>query len=822
MYIEYSKAGSLHLVSGDEGRIENSTGALESDFSVITKELSKKIEPVKNLIHVESADIKPVILSFAENNNQRSAYVMFSNFSRFPNINRNYDRTEFYIGRDDISSWLYYFTCEYKTTEVFEKNYKANPINIRNISYNQLDIFPLISKLSLNSFVKLSKAECINLIGSLPSNYYQYLSFAIDGTEEICKVLNIVFLIGDSSDIQQETSNSNLNNKELLKLLDEYLRYKSCISLKELASLHLKLDAQYSNENYSLQNKSLLLELFELTDDISIKEHLLTRLIDLNTFASNFNRLYEIKPNIVKSKYIIELLGTIKINFQNEIEKNERKDKNRRNDAKILKDNLIHILNYNNDSPNIIKEIYQELNIEIAISFLNDKDKGIGFTKKTGFEIYEILKNPSSNLINQELYIETLHRLENKLRIQPLTKQKKNSILEKGKDENGRLIDPYTSNLLISRPSNETFGLFLYLFSVSATFNFLIELSEKDIRKYKNEIVNWLERNDDSLQKYYGNLYDKLMKNTKYKFYFNNETKIKEREEKEENAKQFKKEKIKTEIAECKNRYIIDQLEKNPLILLEVLNDEYVFQSFQNNKNIKFNFELGFAFYKIYDNNKGNFTSVFHKIDSKYHLFKNDNDNPYDQKNNKTFQNSLFTIMENFNKFKKINKVILIIGIFLSVMGIGSMTFQLINSDRVRKYPVDPPVYDSTVIVDNDTQFVTKFIGNVSFKYKKPDQSIILNTLSSDSSINMVVRSKYSDLEIIDTTFTQIFFSPRTPLKFTLFFQNIKGIYNEKYLEVEKKNNIWKTSVLIGKPNVYTFNEYKNDSIKKVKVVLEP
>ena len=359
MQIEFSKAGSLHTQSGDAGRISSSRGAAEPNFRDLTKELAKKIEPVKVLLQTVVNETKPVIISFPEANAQRSAYIMVLNFSKFPNENRNYDRTEYYVGKNELTSWLAYFINKYKTEPVQEKNYEENPITINEVTKSSKSIDSIVTAFSNGSdIIKLSQNDSVEILGSLPSIYHQYISFAINTNEQICKQLGIQISIEGNSNNFSTSNNLDLNNETLLNFLEEYVKFKPCNSLSELAILHINLANEFKNIEFNLNNKPILLELFKKTSDIELKEGLLQKLINLKSFGSNFSKLSDYYIDNENSNTIKKILSDFEVHFEAELVKFSSKE-NKYNNTTILKNKLITELGYTEKSPEFIKSIYQ-------------------------------------------------------------------------------------------------------------------------------------------------------------------------------------------------------------------------------------------------------------------------------------------------------------------------------------------------------------------------------------------------------------------------------------------------------------------------------
>ena len=797
MHIEFSKAGALYTQSGDAGRISSSKGASELNFRDITKELAKKIEPVKTLLQSVGNDSKPIIISFPEASAQRSAYIMVSNFSKFPNENRYYDRTEYYVGKNELASWLDYFTNKYKPEPVQDKNYEENPISITEVNRNPKNIDGIVAAFAKGSeIIKLSQNDSLEILGSLPIIYQQFISFAINANEQICQQLNILISIEGNSSNLTNSNNLDLNNETLLKFLYEYVKFKPCSSLSELAKLHIQLAIEFKDTEFNLDKKSNLLALFKNSNDLRLKEDLLRKLISVNNFGANFTILSDHYDNILASNTIKQILSDFEKQLEEKITKLHCKE-NKINDTTELKKYLISSLGYTEKSPEFIKSIYQKQVLNIAISVVNIH---IGISPKHLADILNILKKANSNLIDENLLNETIEGLEKlkDLKIETSPSKKKNNQIVPSKSSQIKYLDDYANTLLKHKPANEIFQLFLYLFSVPTAINLLNNISNENIKKYNNEIVNWLNTNNSN---YITNNseYKALQANKNYEFYFYSDEKIQE----EKNRKIKKNEELilqlEQNIQTCSNKFIIQKLKVEDFeLILQYLNLPENLEKLKQNKNLKYNIELGSAFEKYFANYQPKTTSLFYFIDNKYPNKKN----------------RFINTMKNFKNFSTANKIVMIIGVLFFILGIGALLSKLnLRSPINNKPDIEFPIEDSIV-------YSSKQIENTNFTFVKADQTINLKTFCTDTSINNLLKNNYSNLKINDSTNAQIFFSFKNPNKFMLFFKDLNSKYLHNYLEFEKATS-WKVKLAEGKPSIYSGHDYVND-MKTISVIMEP
>lgn len=797
MQIEYSKAGSLANQSGDIGPICISKGASEQGFRDITKGLSLKIEQIKSRLRIASNGTSPVLISFAEDDLLRSAYIMFSDFSKFPNENRNYDRTEYYVGKNELTSWLDYFINKYKTEPVQEKNYEENPITINEVTKSSKSIDSIVTAFANGSeIIKLSQNDSVEILGSLPSIYHQYISFAINTNEQICKQLGIQISIEGNSNNFSTSNNLDLNNETLLNFLEEYVKFKPCNSLSELAILHINLANEFKNIEFNLNNKPILLELFKKTSDIELKEGLLQKLINLKSFGSNFSKLSHYYIDNENSNTIKKILSDFEVHFEAELVKFSSKE-NKYNNTTILKNKLITELGYTEKSPEFIKSIYQKQVLNIAISIVNQE---IGVNNKHLADILKILKKSNSNLLDENLLNETITGLEKLevLKVKSSPPKKKNNQLSIGTSSNLNIIDEFASTLINHKPLNEIFHLFLYLFSVPTTLKLLNYISNENIIKYKNEILNWLNTNDTNLQTYNSD-YKSLKANKNYAFYFKSDERIQEEADRKNRKNQKLILKLEQNIQSCDNKFIIQKLKSEDYeCVLDFLNKPENIEKLRQNKNIKYNVELGCAFEKYFVNYQPKTTSLFYFIDNKYPNKKN----------------RFINTMKNFKNFSTANKIVMIIGVLFFILGIGALLSKLNLRSPINNTPdIEFPIEDSIV-------YSSKQIENTNFTFVKADQTINLKTFCADTSINNLLKNNYSNLKINDSTNAQIFFSFKNPNKFMLFFKDLNSKYLHNYLEFEKATS-WKVKLAEGKPSIYSGHDYVND-MKTISVIMEP
>ena len=802
MQLEFTKAGALHSQAGDIGPISSSKGASELSFRNITKELAKKTEPVKALLLTDINDSKPVIISFPEVNTQRIAYIIVANFSKFPNENRNYDRTEYYVGSNELGTWLDYFLNKYKTEPVCEKNYEENPITINELKSSSKSIDSIVTAFAKGGeIIKLSLNDSMEILGSLPSIYHQFISFAINGNEQICKQLNIQISIGDNSNTLSTSTNLDLNNDTLLRFLDEFVNFKPCKSLSELAKLHIDLAKEYSDVEFNLQNKPNLFELFENGIDKKIKENLLTKLIDIESFGSNYSILCNKNSEIEKSEVIKKILEDFENDFNFEIDKQINRS-NKANDANSLRAKLIKELGFNENSTKNVVKVYQRLSLLIALAVVNEK---IGVNKKHISELLSILKEADSNLLDHNLLTETIEGLEKLeiLKVKSSQSKKKGNKLVLGKNSHFNYLDHYASTLLNHKPSVEIFHLFLYLFTVPTALKLLDNISNENLNKYKNEIVNWLSTNDSELQTYQLD-YEKLKVNNAYSFYFNSEVK----KQAEANRKSIENDEFILELEEsiqiCDNKFLIYRLNSDLYEnVLDYLNKPENIEKLSQNENLKYNIELGNAFNKYFDKYQTTNTSLFKFIDNKYPKEKN----------------KLINKMKNFNNFSKVSKIAMSLGFIFFILGTVALFIKLnsssagVNSPAVNSTDIDVAFKDSVV-------YSLKQIDSTSFKFAKADQTVNLITFCTDSAINNLLKNNFNKLQIGDSTKSQIFFSFKNPNKFLLFFKDLNSKYLKNYLEFEKATS-WKVKLAEGKPSIYYGRDYVND-MKTISVIMEP
>ena len=787
MDIEFSKSGALHTNSGDAGLISSSKGLYLIDFKNFTKELANKIEQVEHLFQNVANNTKPVIISFPEANSKRSLYIMVANFTKFPNENRSYNRTEFYVGENELPAWLDYFINKYKTEPVQEKIYDENPITINKVDCKSKNIDSIVKAFSSGEITKLSQDESLEILGSLPEIYYKYISFAINADEQICKLINIPILIQGNSTFSATSSNLYLSDPSLLNYLVEYEKLTPCNSLCELSKLHIKLEKEYKDTEFKLENKSIILELFKKSRDLELKEKLLKNLISLDSFGSNFSILSQYYDNIEKSKVIKDILDKLDEMIDDELHKfrSGKKDK----DTRIIKNKLISKLGYTENSSEFIKLMYTNQILIIALAIVNDE---MGFNKKHLNEILEILRNNKGNLKDKILIDETIERLEKLkfLNVESSPQKKKSNKILTGKRIQHNIFDQYESILLKDDtcPSQEVIHLFLYLFSVPIALNFLNKIPDEKIIKYQKIIGNWLKTNDTNLKTYHTD-YESLKSNKSYDFYFKSDEKIKEESEAELKKLKELKSDLKDNIQSCDNKFIIKKLElKEFEDVLEFLNNDEAINKLNENKNLKFNLKLGKAFNKYSDTYQEKYTTLFDFIDNKYHNEKN------------IFMNT----MKNFKNFNRANKIVMIIGIIFFILGIVSMFCKLTIGQSPKK--VDPNV---------KVKIGTKQIENTSFKFNPSDQTINIKTFCKDSAINNRLKNNFNNLNINDSTKAQIFFNIENPKRFMIFFKDSNSNYLEKYLEFEKLKS-WTEKICDGKPFIF---KDKNGYVKDMKII---
>lgn len=803
MHIEFSKAGALYTQSGDAGRISSSKGASELNFRDITKELAKKIEPVKTLLQSVGNDSKPVIISFPEANTQRSAYIMVSNFSKFPNENRNYDRTEYYVGKNELASWLDYFTNKYQPEPVQEKNYEENPVTINEVKRTLKNIDGIVEAFAKGSeIIKLSQNDSLEILASLPTIYQQFISFAINANEQICQQLNILISIEGNSSNLLTSNNLDLNNETLLKFLNEYVKFKPCNSLSELAKLHIQLANECKDTEFNLDKKSNLLALFKNSNDLRLKDDLLRKLIDVNNFGANFTILSDHYNNILASNTLKQILSDFEKQLEEKLEKLEHKE-NRTNDTTKLKKYLISSLGYTEKSPEFIKSIYQKQILKIAIS-VGYKD--IGINPKHLADILNILKKANSNLIDENLLNETIEGLEKlkDLKIETSPSKKKNNQIVPSKSSHFKYIDGYANTLLKHKPANEIFEMFLYLFSVPTAIKLLNNISNENIKKYNNEIVNWLNTNNSN---YITNNseYKALQANKNYEFYFYSDEKIQEEKDRKIRKNEELILELEQNIQTCDNKFIIQKLKSEEFeLILEYLNQSENLEKLKQNKNLKYNIKLGSAFEKYFDSYQTRYTSLFNFIDNKYPNKKN----------------RFVITMKNFKNFSTANKAVMAIGVVFFILGVGALfsglnPWQKTNIPGTETVPVTVPISDLTV-------YSSKQIEKTTFKFVKKDQAINLKTFCSDSSINNLLKKNFSSLKINDSTNAYIFFSMKNKNMFMIFFKDVNAKYLDEYLEFKKTDTTtWKVTSAEGKPSIYSGHDYVN-GMKTIPVIMEP
>jgi hypothetical protein len=775
MQIEFSKAGALHTQSGDLGPISSSKGSSGLNFREITKELAKKIEPVKTLLQSVGNDSKPIIISFPEASAQRSAYIMVSNFSKFPNENRYYDRTEYYVGKNELASWLDYFTNKYKPEPVQDKNYEENPISITEVNRNSKNIDGIVAAFAKGSeIIKLSQNDSLEILGSLPIIYQQFISFAINANEQICQQLNILISIEGSSSNLSTSNNLDLNNETLLKFLNEYVKFKPCNSLSELAKLHINLANECKDTEFNLDKKSNLLSLFKNSNDLRLKEDLLPKLISFNNFGANFTILSGHYDNILASNTIKQILSDFEKQFEEKIIQLSNKE-NRINDTTELKKYLISSIGYTEKSPEFIKSIYQKHVFNISISVVNQE---IGVNTKHIADILKILKQSNSSLLEENLLNETIEGLERlkDLKIETSLSKKKNNQLDPSKSSHLKYIDNYASALLKHKPSNEIFHLFLYLFSVPTAIQLLNSVSNENLEKYKNEIVNWLNTNHSNLITNNPD-YKALQANKSYAFYFYSAEKIQEETDRKNRKKQELILQLEQNIQTCDNKFIIQKLNSEEFEhIFDFLNISENLEKLKQNKNLKYNIKLGSAFEKYFDSYQTRHTSLFNFIDSKYPNKKN-----------------IFLItMKNFKNFSTVNKIVMSIGLVFFILGVVALFRSMHNGTSI-----PPPSPGPNV----DTICSSKQIGTTTFKFVKKDQTINLKEFCNDNSIIDSLKKNFDSLKINYSTKAQIFFAPKN--KFMIFFKDVNAKYLNKYLEFNKKTDTtttWKVKIANGQP----------------------
>jgi hypothetical protein len=799
MHIEFSKAGALYTQSGDAGRISSSKGASELNFRDITKELAKKIEPVKTLLQSVGNDLKPVIISFPEANAQRSAYIMVSNFSKFPDENRNYDRTEYYVGKNELASWLDYFTNKYQPEPVQVKNYEENPVTINEVKITLKNIDGIVAAFAKGSeIIKLSQNDSLEILASLPPIYHQFISFAINANEQICQQLNIIISIEGNSSNLSTSNNLDLNNETLLKFLNEYVKFKPCNSLSELAKLHIQLAKECKDTEFNLDKKSNLLALFKNGNDLRLKEDLLRKLIDVNNFGANFTILSDYYNNILASNTIKQILSDFEKQLEEKFTKLNHKE-NRPNDTTKLKKYLISSLGYTEKSPEFIKSIYQKQVLNIAISVVNIH---IGISPKHLADILNILKKANSNLIDENLLNETIEGLEKlkDLKIETSPSKKKNNQVIPSKSSHFKYIDDYANTLLKHKPANEIFQMFLYLFSVPTAIKLLNNISNENIKKYNNEIVNWLNTNNSN---YITNNieYKALQANKNYEFYFYSDEKIQE----EKDRKIRKNEELilllEQNIQTCDNKFVIQKLKSEEFkLILETLNQPENLEKLKQNKNLKYNIKLGSAFEKYFDSYQTRHTSLFNFIDNKYPNKKN----------------RFVITMKNFKNFRTANKIVMTIGVVFFILGVGAL-FSALNPWQEKPSDVTEII---TVPTKDSIVYSSKQIGTTTFNFVKKDQTINLKTFCTDSSINNLLKKNFSKLKINDSTNAHIFFSMKNKNMFMIFFKDASSNYLVNYLEFEKAT-AWKVKIADGKPSIYSGHDFVN-GMKTIPVIMEP
>jgi hypothetical protein len=790
MKIEFSKSGALHTISGDAGLISSSTGVSHIDFKNFTKELANKIEQVKYLLQNVANNTKPVIISFPEANSKRSLYIMVADFTKFPDENRFYNRTEFYVGENELPAWLDYFINKYKTEPVQEKFYDEKPIEINKVDCKSKNIDAIVKAFSSGEITKLSQDESLEILGSLPEIYYKYISFAINADEQICKLLNIPILIQGNSTFSATSSNLILSDPSLLNYLVEYEKLTPCNSLCELSKLHIKLEKEYKDTEFKLDNKSKILELFTKSRDLELKEKLLKNLISLDSFGSNFSILSQYYDNIEKSKVIKDILDKLDEMIDKElaISRLGKKDK----DTREIKNKLISKLGYTENSSEFIKSFYSNQILLIAIAIVH---KEMGFYKKHLDEILEILRNNKGNLEDKILIDETIKRLEKlkSLNVESSPQKKKSNKILTGKRIQYNIFDQYESILLKDNrcPSEEVIHLFLYLFSVPIALNFLNKIPDEKIKNYQKIIGNWLKTNDTNL-KTYNSDYESLKSNKSYDFYFKSAEKIKEESEAEMKKLIELTSDLEDKIQSCDNKFIIKKLElKEFEDVLKFLNNDEAINKLKENKKLKFNVKLGKAFYKHFDTYQTEYTKLFDFIDNQYPNEKN------------RFMNT----MKNFKNFNTANKIVMIIGVIFFILGVIAL-FCKLNSR-----PVPPEVPINSGKGKNNT----KQIENTSFKFNIADQTINLKTFCKDSAINNRLKNNFNNLNINYSTKAQIFFNIESPKSFMIFFKDSNSKYLTKYLEFEKTES-WTEKICEGKPYIL----YHKQDMKPITVTMEP